>query len=137
MACFRLNTTYQIPSFCLNIIKEKTSEKSLISVKMRHIKFHFYAQLSYTKIYYLRKKKNTFGERCCFLTFLFEGNFKKYAISVKWKYMKTKENMIFSVLFTNFHFRKLINLEKRKSWIHFVSPQWFWTLDAWFKYRAP
>ena len=30
-----------------------------------------------------KKKKNAFGERCCFLTFLFEGNFKKYAISVK------------------------------------------------------
>ena len=65
---------------------------------MRHRKFHLYVQLSYTKISYL-PKKNAFVERCCFLTFSFEGKLRKYDISVKRKHTKTNEIMIFSALF--------------------------------------
>ena len=50
----------------------------------------------------------TFAERCCFLTFSFEGKFRKYDISVKRKHTKTNENMIFSVLFTNFRKTKIL-----------------------------
>ena len=51
-----------------------------------------------------------FAERCCFLTFSFEGKFRKYDISVKRKHTKTNENMIFSVLFTNFCETKILFL---------------------------
>ena len=44
----------------------------------------------------------TFAERCCFLTFTFEGMFSKYGISVKRKHAKTNKNVIFSVVFPNF-----------------------------------
>ena len=104
MACFRLNTTYQIPSFCLNIIKEKTSEKSLISVKMRHIKFHFYAQLSYTKIYYLRKKETHLVKDAAFLHFylreisknmLFPWNENIWKLNKIWSFLSFSQIFIF------------------------------------------
>ena len=47
-------------------------------------------------------EKYVFGERCCFLTFSFEGKFRKNGISLKQKLTKANENMIFSALFTNF-----------------------------------
>ena len=49
-----------------------------------------------------------FAERCCFLTFSFLEKYRKYDISVKRKYTKSNENMIFSVLFTNFHQKKTL-----------------------------
>ena len=49
----------------------------------------------------------TFAERYCFLTFLFEEKFRKYDISVKRKHTKTNENIIFSVLFSNFRKTKI------------------------------
>ena len=49
-----------------------------------------------------------FTKRCCFLTFSFEGKFRKYDIFVKRKHTKTNENMIFSVLFTNFRKTKIL-----------------------------
>ena len=51
-----------------------------------------------------------FAERCCFVTFLFEGKFRKYDISVKQKHTKTNEDVIFSVLFTNFRETKILIL---------------------------
>ena len=49
-----------------------------------------------------------FAERYCFLAFSFEGTFRKYDISVKRKHAKSNENMIFSVLFTNFRKTKIL-----------------------------
>ena len=43
-----------------------------------------------------------FVERCCFLTFSFEGKIRKYDNSVKRKHTKNNEKLIFSVLFKNF-----------------------------------
>ena len=74
-----------------------TSEKSLVFVTIRHRKFHLYVQLPYTKIF-IFTQEYAFAERCCFLTFSFEGKFRKYDISVKRKHAKTNENMIFLVL---------------------------------------
>ena len=103
MTCFRYNKTENF-IFSLKYRQRKvdlnTSEKSLVFVTIRHRKFHPYVQLSHKKISNLRKNKH-FGEIYCFLTFSFEGKFRKY-ISVKGKHIKTNENMIFSVLFTNF-----------------------------------
>ena len=48
-----------------------------------------------------------FAERCCFLTFSFEGKFRKFDISVKRKLTKTNENTIFSSLFTYFSKTKI------------------------------
>ena len=53
-------------------------------------------------------QKYAFAEGCCFLTFSFEGKFRKYDISVKRKHTKADEKMIFSVLFTNFSKRKIL-----------------------------
>ena len=41
-------------------------------------------------------------ERCCFLTFSFEGKLTKHDIFVEREGSETNESMIFSVLFTNF-----------------------------------
>ena len=49
-----------------------------------------------------------FAERCCFFTFSFEGKFRKYDISMNQKHTNTNENMIFSVLFTNFRKTKIL-----------------------------
>ena len=53
-------------------------------------------------------QKYTFAERCCFLTFSFQGKFRKYDISVKRKQTKTNEKVIFSLLFTNFRKKKIL-----------------------------
>ena len=47
-------------------------------------------------------------ERCCFLTFLFEGKLSKYDISLKRKHTRTNKKMIFSLLFTNFRQTKIL-----------------------------
>ena len=59
-------------------------------------------------------QKYALVERCCFLTFSFEGNIRKYDISVKRKYTKTNENMIFSALFTNFRKKILFFMQCQK-----------------------
>ena len=63
------------------------------------------------------------AERCCFLTFAFEGKFRKYDISVKRKLTKTNENITFSVLFTNFLNTKIFFLWSVKVSISYV---FFW-----------
>ena len=106
MACFRCNTTENF-IFLLKYRQRKvdlnTSKKSLVFVTIRHL----YVQLSFMKISFLGKKY-AFAERCCFLTFSFEGKLRKYDISVKRKHTKTNENMIFSAIFTNFRKRKIL-----------------------------
>ena len=58
MAGFRCNTAENF-IFSLKYRQRKVelnaNEKSLVSVKIRHAKFHLYVQLSYTQISYLRK----------------------------------------------------------------------------------
>ena len=80
IACFRYNTTQKISSLRPAIIYEN----------------------------FIFTQKYAFAERCCFLTFSFEEKFRKHYISVKRKHTKTNENMIFSVLFTNFRGTKIL-----------------------------
>ena len=127
MACFRCNTTENF-IFQLKYGQQKvhlnTRKKSLVFVTIRHT----YMELSYMEFSYMiagRKdeilslrpaiiyensiftQRYAFAERCCFLTFLFEGKLRKN-ISVKRKHTKTNENMIFSPLFTNFRKTKIL-----------------------------
>ena len=53
-------------------------------------------------------QKYAIAERYYFLTFSFEGKFRKYDISVKRKRTKTNEKVIFPVLFTNFRQTKIL-----------------------------
>ena len=93
MACFRCNTTENF-IFLLKYRQRKvdlnTSKKSLVFVTVRP------AIINKNFIF---TQKHAFAERCCFLTFSFEGKLRKYYISVKRKHTKTNESMIFSVLF--------------------------------------
>ena len=106
-----LSLQYEVKNFIFLLkyrqrkVDLSTSQKSLVFVTMRHRKFHLYTQLSYTKISYLRK--NTYLRKDA-ETFSFEGNLKKYDISLKRKHTKTNENMIFSVVFTNFCKTKIL-----------------------------
>ena len=58
MAGFRCNTAENF-IFSLKYRQRKVelnaNEKSLVSAKIRHAKFHLYVQLSYTQITHLRK----------------------------------------------------------------------------------
>ena len=102
MAYFRCNTT-EIFIFSLKYRQQKvdlnTSKKSLVFVTIRH-KIYLRAAVVYEN--FIFTQKYAFAERCCFLTFSFEGKLRKYDISVKRKHTKTNENMIFSALFTFF-----------------------------------
>ena len=80
IACFRNKTTQKISSLRTAIV---------------------YKNFIFTQEY-------AFAERCCFLIFSFEGKFRKYDISVKRKHTKNNENIIFSVLFTNFCQTKIL-----------------------------
>ena len=108
MAYFRCNTT-EIFIFSLKYRQQKvdlnTSKKSLVFVTIRH-KIYLRAAVVYEN--FIFTQKYAFAERCCFLTFSFEGKLRKYDISVKRKNTKTNENMIFSALFTNFRKTKII-----------------------------
>ena len=108
MAYFRCNTT-EIFIFSLKYRQQKvdlnTSKKSLVFVTIRH-KIYLRAAVVYEN--FIFTQKYAFAERCCFLTFLFEGKFRKYDISVKWKHTETNEKMIFSALFTNFCKTKIL-----------------------------
>ena len=98
MACFCCNVTknfifslmYHQQKFDLN-----TNKKSLVFVMIRHKKIYLYVQLIIYKNF-IFTQKYAFAERCCFLTFSFEGKLRKYDISVKQKHTKTNKNMIFS-----------------------------------------
>ena len=83
----------KMSSFCLSIVNKNCWPESIESEN---------------KISYLTKNTartwNT--ERRCFLTFLFEENFRKY--NMKRKHAKTNEKMILSVLFTNFRNTKIL-----------------------------
>ena len=84
-------------------VDQNVSEKLLIFVTIRQ------KILSLNFSYLTRKFQiYAFVERCCFLTFSFEGKFRGCDISVKRKHTKTNENMTFSVLFTNFHQKKIL-----------------------------
>ena len=110
MACFCCNATknfifslmYHQQKFDLN-----TNKKSLVFVMIRHKKFYLYVQLIIYKNF-IFTQKYAFAERCCFLTFSFEGKLRKYDISVKQKHTKTYENTIFSALFANFRKTKVL-----------------------------
>ena len=108
MACFCCNTTENF-IFLLKYRQGKvdlnTSKKSLVFVTIRH-KIYLRAAVVYEN--FIFTQKYAFAERCCFLTFSFEGKLRKYDISVKRKNTKTNENMIFSALFTNFRKTKII-----------------------------
>ena len=103
MACFRCNTT-EIFIFSLKYRQRKvdlnTSKKSLVFVTIRQKTSSLRPAILYEN--FIFTQKYAFAERCCFLTFSFEGKLRKYDISVKRKHTKTNENMIFSALFTNF-----------------------------------
>ena len=108
MACFCCNTTENF-IFLLKYRQGKvdlnTSKKSLVFVTIRH-KIYLRAAVVYEN--FIFTQKYAFAERCCFLTFSFEGKLRKYDISVKRKNTKTNENMIFSALFTNFRKTKIL-----------------------------
>ena len=126
MACFRCNTTEDF-IFSLKYRQRKvdvnTSKKLLVFITIQAI---IYENFIFTQKY-------AFAERCCFLTFSFEGNVRKYDISVKRKYTKTNENMIFSALFTNFCKTKIlffIQYHYRINWI--LNRLFRWLLLAFF-----
>ena len=109
MACFRCNTT-EIFIFSLKYRQRKvdlnTSKKSLVFVTIRQKISSLRPAILYEN--FIFTQKYAFAERCCFLTFSFEGKLRKYDISVKRKHTKTNENMIFSTIFTNFRQTKIL-----------------------------
>ena len=98
MACFHCNKTENF-MFSLKYRQRKvdlnTSEKSSLRPAILCGNFIF-------------TEEYVFEERCCFLTFSFEGKLRKHDISVKRKNTKTNESMIFSLLFTNFRKTKIL-----------------------------
>ena len=109
MACFRCHTTEDFIfslKYCQRKVDLNASEKSLVFDTIWHRKFHLY--VSYRIQNFIFTHKYAFAEWCCFLTFLFEGKFRKYDISVKWKHTETNEKMIFSALFTNLRKTKIL-----------------------------
>ena len=111
MACFRCNTTENF-IFLLKYRQRKvdlnTSKKSLVFVTIRHFMKILSLRLAIIYENFIFMQKYTFAERCCFLTFSFEGKLRKYGISVKRKHTKTNKNMIFSALFTSFCKTKIL-----------------------------
>ena len=101
MACFRCNTTKDFIfslKYCQRKVDVNTSKKSLVFITIQAI---IYENFIFTQKY-------AFAERCCFLTFSFEGKLRKYDISVKRKHTKTNKNMTFSALFTSFCKTKIL-----------------------------
>ena len=95
MACFRCNTTEDF-IFSLKYRQRKvdvnTSKKLLVFITIQAI---IYENFIFTQKY-------AFAERCCFLTFLFEGKFRKYDIFVKRKHTKADEKNDLFCLFHKF-----------------------------------
>ena len=104
MACFRCNNTENF-IFSLKYRQRKVdlnaNEKSLFFVTIYGI---YLSSLRPAIVceHFIFTQEYAFAKRWCFVTFLFEGKFRKYDISVKRKHTKTNENMILSVLLTNF-----------------------------------
>ena len=121
MACFRCNTT-EIFIFSLKYRQRKvdlnTSKKSLVFVTIRQKISSLRPAILYEN--FIFTQKYAFAERCCFLTFSFEGKLRKYDISVKRKHTKTNEN-IFSVLFTNFCRTKILFFMQCRCRIFFLT----------------
>ena len=76
-----------------------TSEKLLVLAAIRQKISSLRTVIVYKNFIFIQK--STFAERISFLTFSFEGKFKR-------KDTKSNENMIFSVLFTNFRKPKIL-----------------------------
>ena len=103
MACFRL-MRQKYSSFDLNIVNEKLNQQKIAC--FRYNTAQKISSLRPAIVYknFRFTQKDAFAERCCFLTFSFEGKLRKYDISVKRKHTKTNENMIFSALSTKSFF---------------------------------
>ena len=103
MACFRCNTTENfifLLKYRQRNVDLSTSKKLLVFVSIRHTKMSsLHPAIIYEK--FIFTQKYALAERCCFLTFSFEGKLRKYDISMERKHTKTNENMIFSVFSTN------------------------------------
>ena len=102
MACFWCNATenfiYSL-TYRQQQVDLNTSKISLVFVTIRQ-----YISSSRPGIVYenfIFTQKYALAERCCFLTFSFEGKLRKYDISMERKHTKTNENMINSVFSTN------------------------------------
>ena len=108
MACFRCNTTENLIFlfiYCHRKVDLNTSKKSLVFVTIRQkISSSLRPAIVYEN--FIFSQKCAFAERCCFLTFSFEGKLRKYDISVKQKHTKTNENVIFSAFSQIFVRRK-------------------------------
>ena len=90
-------------SFRLNIVKEadlNTSKKLLVFVTIRQKISSLRPAIIYEN--FIFTQKYAFAERCCFLTFLFEGKFRKYDIFVKRKHTKADEKNDLFCLFHKF-----------------------------------
>ena len=101
---FSLQYHVENSSFHLNIINEKLTKiltKNCLFSLQYNIKTFIF-----TYSYHIRKfrahKRHSQEDSFCFLRFLFEGNFRKYDISVLRKHTKTNKNMMFSVLLRKF-----------------------------------
>ena len=109
MACFLCNMTeifISLLEYRQRKVDLNTSKKSLVFVKIRQKISSLRPAILYEN--FIFTQKYAFAERCCFLTFSFEGKLRKYDISVKREHTKTNENLIFSALFTNFHKTKIL-----------------------------
>ena len=104
MVCFRCNMT-EIFIFSLKYHPRKVAKNPLFSLQYDMKISSLHPAIVYENFIFTHKY--AFAE-CCFLTFSFEGKLRKYDSSVKRKHMKTNENMIFSVLFTNFCKTKIL-----------------------------
>ena len=122
MACFRCNTTENfifLLKYRQRNVDLSTSKKLLVFVSIRHTKMSsLHPAIIYEK--FIFTQKYALAERCCFLTFSFEGNIRKYDISVKRKHTKTNKNMIISALFTNFRKTKILFFVQ---WLYCTKPQ--------------
>ena len=110
MACFRCNMT---ENFVFSLKYRQRKVVLNTSKKIACFRYNRTQKISSLRpaiIYenFIFTQKYAFAERCCFLTFSFEGKLRKYDISVKRKHTKTNKNMIFSALFTNFHKTKIL-----------------------------
>ena len=104
-----INQRYFIFSlkYCQRKADLNTSEKSLVFLTIRHRKFHLYAQLSYTKIPYLRKNMHLrkdaallhfhFKESSEFLELLFLRNERlppsEYGLPLEYLNLKKNANL--------------------------------------------
>ena len=82
MACFCCNATENfifLLKYCPQKVDLNNSKKSLIFVTVGQ---GFMFTPSYLIQNFMFAQKYALAERCCFLTFSFEGKFRKYDISI-------------------------------------------------------